>query len=84
MDISNLVEQVSSPALHRYLLGGFAGPYSLGVGRDAALEPVLILSVPSSSQQSFPTQVTIGGELVAVQVHHDFKTPVPFSAARAY
>lgn len=81
MDILRLVEQVSSPALHRTLLGGFSGPYSLGVGRDAASEAVLILSVPSSVKQAFPARVTVAGESVPVQVQHDFKAPVPLSGA---
>lgn len=79
VDISKLVQQVASPALHRTLLGQFAGPYSLGVGKDDASKAVLILSVPSSASQSFPALVTVDGEAVPVQIQRDFQPPLPFS-----
>ncbi len=77
MDETRLVEQVSSPALHRALLGQFSGPYSLGVGHDAARQAVLVLCVPSTAQQAFPSQVTVAGESVPVRVQRDFQPPVP-------
>jgi hypothetical protein len=81
MDVTRLVAEVESPSLHRALLGGFEGPYSLGVGRDeSSSKAVLLLMVPPDVPDSFPTQVDIAGESVPVVVQRDFKVPVPLNS----
>ena len=80
MDISRLMEQVDQPSLHRTVLKGFSGPYSLGVGKaQNSDQAVLILMVPASAREAFPSQVKIGNDSVEVVVKHDFQQPVPFS-----
>jgi hypothetical protein len=80
MDISRLIEQINQPSLHRTVLKGFSGPYSLGVGKAKNSDQgVLILMVPSSAREAFPTRVKIGNDSVEVVVKHDFQQPVPFS-----
>lgn len=82
MDEQRLAAEVESPALHRTLLQGFDGPYSLGVGRDgASAQAVLLLMVPKFATQAFPARVTIDGESVPVVVQRDFQQPVALGAA---
>jgi hypothetical protein len=82
MDEQRLAAEVESPALHRTLLRGFNGPYSLGVGRDeVSAEPVLVLMVPPSVTQAFPARVSVAGESVHVVVQRKFKQPVAFRSA---
>lgn len=81
MEMSRLMAQVDNPSLHRTILSGFAGPYSLGVGKEPATsEPVLILVVPSEAKQAFPGSVTVAGDTVRVLVQRSAMPPVPFAA----
>jgi hypothetical protein len=83
MDIKRLMAEVNSPALHRTVLKGFKGPYSLGIGRDeASSEAVLLLMVPKEANQAFPGEVTVDGEPVAVVVRRDFQGPVPYASSK--
>lgn len=83
MDAEQLIEQIASPALHRSLLGKFSGPYSLGVGQDdAGTKPVLVLMVPHGEARSFPSSVSVAGELVDVVVRRDFDVPVRQAGTR--
>lgn len=79
MDERRLAAEVERPALHRTLLRGFDGPYSLGVGRDdVSAAPVLVLMVPAEVTQAFPTRITVAGESVSVVVQRKLKQPVAF------
>lgn len=83
MDEQRLAAEVESAALHRTVLQGFDGPYSLGVGRDgASAQAVLLLMVPEFATQAFPSRVTIGGESVRVVVQRDFQQPVALGSTR--
>jgi hypothetical protein len=81
VDVTRLAAQVDNPVLHRTILGGFQGPYSLGVGKDnVSSETVLVLMVPNGVTQNFPTKVAISGESIPVVVRRNLQPPVPFSS----
>ena len=74
-DLGRLIERAST---HRKVLGGYSGPYSLGVGNDDVGEPVLRLSVPNASGE-FPAFVTLVGKRVRVEVLTNWKPPRPLA-----
>ncbi|WP_156401244.1 hypothetical protein [Duganella sp. Root1480D1] len=81
MDIYQLAAQVGQPSLHRIVLKGFNGPYSLGVGKaQNSDEAVLVLMVPPSARETFPSAVKIGNDSVSVVVKRDFQQPVPLGS----
>ncbi len=81
MEANALQTYLGQPDVHRTILGGYSGPYSLGIGRDPRhSQPVLILQVISASQQRFPTEVLLGGEVIPIIVRTDFVPPRPLRA----
>jgi hypothetical protein len=81
VDVDFLKSELERPELHRKVLAGYEGPYSLGVGSDpCSSTPVLVLQVAGDPHQSFPAQVTVRGERVHVVVNKGFVTPRPYAA----
>ncbi len=79
MDIDLLQSQLEQPELHRKILSGYKGAYSLGIGSDPRFdEPVLILQVEGSNNNKFPTVVNLAGERVPVIINEGFHNPVPY------
>jgi hypothetical protein len=82
MDIQTLQGMVNRPDVHRTLVSGYTGPYSLGVGQDVTTKQhILVLQVADSSVQHFPSEIKLGGEIVPVVVKSGFRPPVPLRQA---
>lgn len=79
MDIESLSHLAETPELHRKVLSGYRGPYSLGIGQsdENGKQPVLILQVEGSPAVTFPESVRLGGETVSVVVRPNFRMPRP-------
>lgn len=82
MDIEQLASYLEMPEIHREVLRGYSGAYSLGVGREPERGPgaVLILQVEHPGGIVFPPQVNVGGELVPLVVRTRVTPPRPLSA----
>jgi hypothetical protein len=81
MDIETLKGMVNRPDVHRTLVSGYTGPYSLGVGQDDTKQPILVLQVPDASVQHFPSEIKLLGEIVPVVVRSGFRPPMPLRQA---
>lgn len=78
MDENDLRRIITRPEVHRAVLAGYDGPYSLGIGQDSARKrPVLVLMVEDASEGQFPSTVQIEGEAILVRVESGYKTPLP-------
>lgn len=78
MDTASLSKHMDSASLHGTVLGGFCGPYSLGVGKDpVSSEAVLVLMIPEGVTQQFPASVRLDAESVKVLVQRGFQAPRP-------
>jgi hypothetical protein len=81
MDINALRNWLERPEVHRKILAGYSGPYSLGIGKDpGSPAPALILQVEGTDQGHFPAKVRVDGEEVPLIVKRSFKAPVPLGA----
>ena len=75
---------MDSSVLHRTVLDGFGGPYSLGIGKDqASSAAVLVLMVPDGVVRNFPTEVQLNAEPVKVMVQRGFRAPSPLQQPNA-
>ena len=75
MDVAKLKQFMRERDIHRRLLAGYAGGYSLGIG-GAADSAVLVLQVePQAPTGRFPTDITLDGQIVSVQVKPTFVRP---------
>jgi hypothetical protein len=81
MDVNALRNLLERPEVHRKILAGYSGPYSLGIGKDPeSPAPALILQVEGTDQGRFPAKVRLDGEEVPLIVKRSFKAPVPLGA----
>jgi hypothetical protein len=81
MDVNVLRSYLDRAEVHRSVLRGYTGPYSLGVGRDPeSAETVLILQVAGAPPRQFPDEVVVAGERVPVLVRTNFKAPTPLTS----
>lgn len=82
LESNALQSYLARPEVHRLVLAGYRGPYSLGIGTDPqGSTPVLILQVSSATGQKFPSEVPIGGELIPLVVRTGFTVPQPLRSA---
>jgi len=83
MHSQTLQSYLGHPDVHRTVLAGYEGPYSLGVGKDPRWpDPVLVLQVGDASQQNFPAEIKLGEENVPIVVRSGFKVPVPLETGK--
>jgi hypothetical protein len=77
MDAESLSRFLELPEVHRRLLAGYAGPYSLGVGQASGRSgvPVLVLHVAAKPSSAFPDHLELEGESVPVVVKRNFVAP---------
>ena len=76
MTSSELAAALEDPELHRQLLGGYKGPYALGVSRSADNdEPVLLLRVGEDAPQNMLRSIDVNGEQVQVIIEQGFVSP---------
>jgi hypothetical protein len=81
MDINALRKQLELPDVHKKILAGYSGPYSLGIGKDPRSSALaLILQVEGADRIAFPAKVTLDGEEITLIVRHHFKAPMPMRA----
>jgi len=80
LDETQLAEAVKRPALHREIVGGYGGAYSLGVTRtcDSDLAQLRI----DDAALAVPSEVVVHGTVVPIVVPRTFCQPVPRSANR--
>lgn len=85
MDAESLSRFLELPEVHRRLLAGYAGPYSLGVGQAPGRTgaPVLVLHVDAKLSSAFPEHLELDGEIVPVVVKRNFVAPVAYQGAVA-
>ena len=77
MDIEQLSDYLAAPEVHRKVLSGYRGAYSLGIGQATDGTPVLVLQIEGSAGVAFPPAVRVGGESIPVIVHENFPVPQP-------
>lgn len=79
MDIEELSKYLTTPDVHRKVLSGYQGAYSLGIGQSAqgAGNHVLILQVEGSPSVAFPPAVRLGNESVPLIVRTNYGVPQP-------
>ena len=83
MELNTLRTYLDRPEVHRWILAGYDGPYSLGIGADPRLTgPVLILRVVATTKRIFPNTIKLEGEVVPIVVKTDFKVPSPLHVRR--
>lgn len=76
MDFKLLSRHVRQPEVLRHLLGGYEGPYSIGIGTDpASAGPAVILEVVDHSLLPDPRPVEFDGEAVPVIVRGGYQQP---------
>jgi hypothetical protein len=85
MNADQLADFLDLPDVHRRILSGYVGPYSLGVGRRAENgdDPVLLLHVQGHPSIPFPQHVSLGGAAVPVVVVPDFVAPQAFASTES-
>jgi hypothetical protein len=80
MGPEELADMLDRPDVHRKILGGYQGPYSLGVTRS--LDPRdgfgFLLRVTDQDLSRFDHIINIDGKDVPVIVKGGFKPPDPF------
>jgi hypothetical protein len=82
MEVETLGRLVVQPDVHREVLAGYTGRYSLGIGKSAVgQDPVLVLHVEADAGR-FPKQIERNGETVPVVVKTGFIEPQALASAR--
>jgi hypothetical protein len=77
MNTDDLAAALQEPELHRRILKGYRGPYSLGVTTSPESEgdAVLVLHIGDEAPPEVSQEVTINGERVPVIVKRGFLAP---------
>ena len=85
MDAESLSRFLDLPDVHRRLLAGYAGPYSVGVGQAPGRTgvPVLVLHVQAKPSSAFPDHLDLEGEVVPVLVKQNFVAPTAYQGTVA-
>jgi hypothetical protein len=83
MTQERLAAVIDQPEVHRRVLGGYQGSYSLGVTRDpeAPGQAAIRLRIQGHNVE-IPDRVLIDSELIRVIKHFGFETPRPLAARR--
>lgn len=78
MDFKLLSRHVRQPEMLRHLLGGYQGPYSIGIGLDPSGgegRPAVIVEVVDQALLPQPRPVEFDGEAVPVIVRGGYQQP---------
>ena len=76
MKTSELAAALEEPELHRRLLGGYSGPYALGITKSADNdEAELLLRVSHDAPASISRTVEVNGEQVRVIIQKGYIPP---------
>jgi hypothetical protein len=76
MRASELAAALEEPDLHRQLLGGYNGPYALGITKSPDTdEPVLLLRVGGDAPPNMLESVEVNGEQIPVIIEKGFVSP---------
>lgn len=83
MDVESLSRFLELPEVHRRLLAGYGGPYSMGVGQTPdRTGSVVVLHVSEEPIRPFPDHLDLLGEVVPVVVKRDFVAPAAYQGER--
>jgi len=76
MTSAELAAALESPELHRKLLGGYRGPYALGITKSPNQdEPALLLRVGVDAPEEMLQTIEVNGEQVPVIIEKGFGAP---------
>lgn len=79
MDVKSLSRLLELPEVHRQLLAGYGGPYSMGIGQAPdRTGSVVVLHVSGEPLRPFPDHLDLLGEVVPVVVKRDFVAPAAY------
>jgi hypothetical protein len=79
VEIKQLASMLQDKELHRRLVGGFSGAYSVGIGADPddPEAPAIVLHVEGHTPPQVPRSIDVGDESVRVITKTGFVVPKP-------
>lgn len=75
MDRQSLSKIMNTPEVHRIILGGYTGPYSLSIKRVDVERFGFVLRVQPVGNMSFPTEINHNGQMIPVMVEMSAASP---------
>lgn len=67
MDTNTLINYVEKLWVHAFILNGYKGTYSLGVGQTTSGEPAFVLITFEEINNDIPQEIVLEGTAVSVQ-----------------